>query len=51
MKGSASDSQLKLFTGTAHPALAAEIGAALGIPVGQIELRRFTDGEAYCQIL
>ena len=44
-------SQLKVFTGTAHPALAQEICQSLGIPVGSVEVRRFSDGESYCQIL
>jgi ribose-phosphate pyrophosphokinase len=43
--------QLKVFTGNAHPALARAICASLGIEVGALEVRRFTDGEAYCQIL
>ncbi|HEU4402982.1 MAG TPA: ribose-phosphate pyrophosphokinase [Candidatus Polarisedimenticolia bacterium] len=44
-------SDLKIFSGSAHPALTAEICQYLGIPVGDIEVRRFADGEAYCQIL
>jgi len=42
---------LTVFTGSAHPALAREICAVLGIPLGRTECRRFADGEAYCQIL
>jgi ribose-phosphate pyrophosphokinase len=42
---------LKIFSGSAHPALAAEICEFLGIPLGSMEVRRFADGEAYCQIL
>jgi ribose-phosphate pyrophosphokinase len=47
----AADSGLKVFSGSAHPALAAEICTCLGIPLGAVEVRRFADGEAYCQIL
>lgn len=51
MSESGVDGQLRIFSGSAHPALAREICDALGIPVGSIEVRRFSDGEAYCQIL
>jgi ribose-phosphate pyrophosphokinase len=44
-------SNLKVFSGSAHPALAQEICRVLGIPLGKTECRRFADGEAYCQIL
>lgn len=36
---------MKLFSGSAHPELGEKIAANLGIPVGQIERRRFSDGE------
>lgn len=36
---------MKLFTGSAHPDLANRIADYLGIDVGQIERRRFSDGE------
>jgi ribose-phosphate pyrophosphokinase len=42
--------ELKLFTGNAHRALAEEIAACLGIPVGQVEVSRFSDGEIFVQI-
>ena len=45
------DGDLKIFSGSAHPALTREICQHLGIPIGAIEVRRFADGEAYCQIL
>jgi ribose-phosphate pyrophosphokinase len=45
------DGDLKVFSGSAHPALAREICRTLGIPIGAVEVRRFADGEAYCQIL
>ena len=41
---------LKIFSGRAHPALAGEICQYLGIPVGQVTLFNFSDGENYCQI-
>ncbi|MFQ5876873.1 MAG: ribose-phosphate diphosphokinase [Acidobacteriota bacterium] len=51
MKSAGGDSELKVFTGSAHAALAREICEVLGIPIGPIEVRRFADGEAYCQVL
>jgi ribose-phosphate pyrophosphokinase len=36
---------LKLFSGSAHPALAAEVAAFLGLPLGRASLKRFSDGE------
>ncbi len=41
---------LKIFSGRAHPALAQEICAYLGIPLGKLTLYNFSDGEDYCQI-
>jgi ribose-phosphate pyrophosphokinase len=46
-----SDDKLKIFCGTANPALADEICAFLGIPCGQTQITRFSDGEHYVQIL
>jgi len=51
MSRSAGDSDLKVFSGSAHPALAAEICSVLGIGIGAVDLRRFADGESYCHIL
>jgi ribose-phosphate pyrophosphokinase len=42
--------ELKLFTGNAHRALAEEIAASLGVPVGQAEVSRFSDGEVFVQL-
>jgi ribose-phosphate pyrophosphokinase len=42
--------QLKLFSGSAHRALAAEIGEFLGAPLGQARLQRFPDTEVSFQI-
>lgn len=45
------DDKLKIFTGSANPALADEICDHLGIQRGQCNLSRFSDGESYVQIL
>src|ERR1051326_1940441 len=42
--------QLKLFSGTAHPALAREIAEHLGVPLGVARLHRFPDTEVSFQI-
>jgi ribose-phosphate pyrophosphokinase len=42
--------ELKIFSGRAHPALAQEICAYLGLPLGELTLYNFSDGEDYCQI-
>jgi len=36
---------MKLFSGSAHPVLAERVAEYLGIPLGQIDRRRFSDGE------
>src|SRR5690242_16143797 len=41
---------LKIFSGSAHPDLAKDIAAFLGIPLGQARLRRFPDSEVSFQI-
>jgi len=41
---------LKIFSGRAHPALAQEICAYLRMPLGELTLFNFSDGETYCQI-
>jgi ribose-phosphate pyrophosphokinase len=43
--------ELKVFSGNANPALTQDICDHLGIPLGDITLTRFSDGEVYCQIL
>ena len=40
----------KVFSGTANPALTAEICEALDCPVGNIMIKRFADGETHLQI-
>jgi ribose-phosphate pyrophosphokinase len=42
---------LKVFSGNANRALAQEICDYLKIPLGKINLTKFSDGELYCQIL
>jgi ribose-phosphate pyrophosphokinase len=42
--------ELKVFSGTAHPGLAKEIAAFLGVVPGQARLRRFPDSEVSFQI-
>ncbi len=45
------DDRLKIFCGTANPALADEICQFLGIPRGETHITRFSDGEHYVQVL
>ncbi|MGA2118038.1 MAG: ribose-phosphate pyrophosphokinase [Bryobacteraceae bacterium] len=42
--------RIQIFTGTAHPALAYEICAHLGIALGNADVRQFADGEIRLQI-
>ena len=42
--------RLKIFTGSANPALAEELCGCLGIPLGKASVRQFADGEIYLQI-
>jgi len=42
--------ELKLFSGNANRPLSEEIAAMLGIPLGQAEVARFSDGEVFVQI-
>ncbi len=43
--------ELKVFSGNSNPMLAEEICSHLQIPLGKINLTKFSDGELYCQIL
>lgn len=43
--------EMKVFGGSAHPELVREICAFLDVAQGEIELKRFSDGEVYVQIL
>ena len=42
--------ELRIFTGTAHPALGEAIASCLGMPLGRAHLARFSDGEVWFQI-
>jgi len=42
--------RLKIFTGNAHPEIAKEICAYLGIPLGSAVVKRFSDGEINVEI-
>jgi len=46
-----SNSDLIIFSGNANPELAKEICDHLGLPLGAINLTKFSDGELYCQIM
>ncbi len=41
---------LKIFCGTSNPELARKICEYLAVPLGQIEIRRFSDGEIFVEI-
>jgi ribose-phosphate pyrophosphokinase len=45
------DKRFKLFSGTANRALAEKIGMHIGVPVGEVRIQRFADGEVYFQLL
>ena len=42
--------ELRIFTGSAHPALGEAIARYLGVPIGRAHLARFSDGEVWFQI-
>jgi ribose-phosphate pyrophosphokinase len=39
-----------VFSGTAHPELASAIAAKLGVPLGKVEISRFSDGELFVRL-
>lgn len=41
---------MKIFSGNANPVLAKKICDYLGIPMGQIKVEQFPDGESFCRI-
>ncbi|MBV8788986.1 MAG: ribose-phosphate pyrophosphokinase-like domain-containing protein, partial [Mycobacterium sp.] len=41
--------RLMLFSGRANPNLAAKIASKLGLELGSVTLRTFTNGEVYCR--
>ncbi len=42
--------ELMIFSGRAHPVLAEEISAYLGVPLGKVTRYNFSDGEIFCQL-
>lgn len=42
---------MKIFSGTCHPKLAEVIAAYLGEPLGEVDIRRFPDGELFVKIM
>ncbi|KAM7274982.1 hypothetical protein ACFE04_016848 [Oxalis oulophora] len=44
-------SRIKIFSGTANPALAQEIACYMGLNLGKIKTKRFADGETYVRLL
>src|SRR2546423_10765042 len=43
----ASNHELKVFAGTANPALANQVAEWLKLPLGHLRISQFTDGETY----
>jgi len=41
--------QLRMYSGTSHPALAQAVAANLGIELGNPNIQRFADGEIHCR--
>ena len=44
-------SKLKVFTGSAHPALAQMVVDRLGVPLGEAKVSTFSDGECAIELL
>lgn len=42
--------RLKLFSGTANPALSQEIACYMGLELSKVNIKRFADGEIYVQL-
>ena len=45
------DDRWKIFSGTANDALAKKVCDFLGLPLGQVNITRFSDGETYVQVM
>lgn len=43
-------SRLRIFSGTANPALSQEIAWYMGLELGKVNIKRFADGEIYVQL-
>ncbi|GAB4844224.1 ribose-phosphate pyrophosphokinase 1, variant 2 [Ancistrocladus abbreviatus] len=44
------DTRLRIFSGTANPALAQEIACYMGLELGKIKIKRFADSEIHVQL-
>ena len=44
------ENKICIFTGTANPGLAAEIAEYTGIPMGEVDITRFPDGEIFVKL-
>jgi len=42
--------ELRFFSGTGNPALAKSVAERLGVPVGEMSIQRFADGEIHLQV-
>lgn len=43
--------EMKLFTGNASPELAGKIADYMGVPLGEIDIKRFPDGEIFVKVI
>ncbi|XP_057980425.1 ribose-phosphate pyrophosphokinase 1 [Malania oleifera] len=50
MESTVNDTRLRIFSGTANPALSQEIACYMGLELGRIKIKRFADGEIYVQL-
>ncbi len=41
--------RLEIYSGRSHPKLALDVAMHLDVPLGQVELKEFADGEIYCR--
>lgn len=51
MHGVQQKERLRIFSGTSNPLLSQEIANYLGLELGDINIKRFADGEVYVQVL
>lgn len=42
--------QLKIFSGTANPELSKRIAESIGVSLGEVQIRRFADGEIFVEV-
>lgn len=49
MNSTTTERRIKLFSGRAHPLLAESISKELGVPLGEVMLKTFSNGEVYCR--